>query len=91
MADRRRLEAIIDALEEFEFEWNEKHPEGVYSQKLLDEYNTAKLDYVEDYMREYDRDVAEAQAQFIEDYENDPEVQYGWYQQDLIDLRRRER
>ena len=28
--------------------------------------------------------------QFIEDYENRPETQAGWAQQDLIDLRRRE-
>ena len=91
MANSKRLEAIIDALEEFEFEWNEKHPQGVYSQKSLNEYKAAKLEYVEDYMREWDIEAAEAEAQFIEDYENDPEVQYGWYQQDLIDMRRRER
>ena len=35
--------------------------------------------------------VAEEQGkQFLEDYENDIEVQYGWHQQDMIDLRRRE-
>lgn len=37
------------------------------------------------------REAAEAREQFIEDYENSPETQYGWAQQDLIDLRRRER
>lgn len=37
-----------------------------------------------------ERIAAEEEEQFFEDYENDPEVQYGWYQQDLIDLRRRE-
>ena len=34
------------------------------------------------------REIAEAREQFIEDYENDPMVQYGWAQQDLIDSRR---
>lgn len=37
-----------------------------------------------------ERIIAEEYQQIIEDYENDPEVQYGWYQQDLIDMRRRE-
>jgi len=37
------------------------------------------------------KEAAEAEAQFIEDYENSPETQYGWAQQDLIDLRRCER
>ena len=36
------------------------------------------------------REAAEAEAEFIEEYENRPDVQYGWHQQDLIDLRRRE-
>jgi hypothetical protein len=36
------------------------------------------------------RELAEEREQFIEDYENSPETQYGWAQQDLIDLRRRE-
>ena len=34
---------------------------------------------------------AEAQQQMIDDYENDPAVQYGWHQQDMIDMHRRER
>lgn len=37
------------------------------------------------------RDIEEARLQFIEDYENDPMVQAGWAQQDLIDMRRYER
>jgi len=37
-----------------------------------------------------ERQLAEAEQEFIEDYENSPEVQYGWHQQDLIDMRRRE-
>ena len=37
------------------------------------------------------REIAETYEQFLEDYNNDPEVQYGWYQQDLIDMRRREK
>lgn len=36
------------------------------------------------------KEIAEAERQFIEDYENDPVVQYGWHMQDMIDLRRRE-
>ena len=36
------------------------------------------------------RETAEAHDRFIEKYENDPLVQYGWHQQDMIDLRRRE-
>lgn len=38
-----------------------------------------------------ERVIAESAKQFIEDQENSPETQYGWAQQDLIDLRRRER
>lgn len=37
------------------------------------------------------RDMAMAQEQFVEDYENDPLVQDGWHQQDIIDMYRRER
>ena len=37
-----------------------------------------------------ERIAAEEHEQFLEDYLNDPEVQYGWYQQDIIDMRRRE-
>lgn len=36
-------------------------------------------------------DIARANAAFIEDYENDPFVQDGWAQQDLIDSYRFER
>lgn len=37
-----------------------------------------------------EKEIAQAEADFIEEYENRPDVQYGWAQQDLIDLRRRE-
>ena len=37
-----------------------------------------------------EREAAEAAADFIEEYESRPDVQYGWRQQDLIDLCRRE-
>lgn len=37
------------------------------------------------------RDLAEMDRQFIEDYEDDPIVQYGWHQEDIIDMYRRER
>lgn len=38
-----------------------------------------------------ERIAAEEEEQFLEDYYNDPEVQAGWHQQDIIDMRRRER
>lgn len=37
------------------------------------------------------REAAEEEAEFIEDYENRPDVQLGYAQQDLIDLYRFER
>ena len=37
-----------------------------------------------------ERIAAEEEEQFFEDYYNDPEVQAGWRNQDLIDMRRRE-
>ena len=37
------------------------------------------------------RIAAEEYEQFLEAYENNPEVQYGWHQQDIIDMYRRER
>ncbi|MEG2621383.1 MAG: hypothetical protein RSC06_00660 [Clostridia bacterium] len=37
------------------------------------------------------RDLQEAKADFIDQYENDPIVQDGWAQQDLIDMYRYER
>ena len=40
---------------------------------------------------EYDRYVAECAEARMEAYENDPTVQYGWHQQDMIDMRRYER
>lgn len=42
-------------------------------------------------LNDYPREVAEAQADFIERYENDPMVQAGWAQQDAIDAMRYER
>lgn len=36
------------------------------------------------------REVAEYEANLVDELENRPETQYGWYQQDLIDMRRRE-
>jgi hypothetical protein len=36
------------------------------------------------------RIAAEEEEQWLEDYYNDPEVQAGWRNQDLIDMRRRE-
>lgn len=37
------------------------------------------------------REIAEAEQKFIEEYESNPEVCAGWYQQDIIDMRRREK
>ena len=42
-------------------------------------------------MDKMDRILADMEQERIEAYENDPMVQYGWYQQDMIDMRRRER
>ena len=38
-----------------------------------------------------ERYAAEEMEMFIEDYENDPMVNEGWHQQDIIDMYRRER
>lgn len=91
MTDEKRLEVTLDAIEEFELEWYEKHPEGSYTETHYNEYRAAKREFVEEYLEDYERELSYAHEQFIEDYYNDPEVQYGWYQQDLIDMRRRER
>lgn len=40
---------------------------------------------------EWERYLAEKREQFLERYYNDPLVQEGWRQQDLIDMYRRER
>ena len=40
---------------------------------------------------EWDRYQAEERERRYDEYMNDPEVQYGWYQQDIIDMRTRER
>lgn len=37
-----------------------------------------------------ERIAAEEEEQFLEDYYNDPEVQAGWRNEDLIWMRRRE-
>lgn len=42
-------------------------------------------------MNEWNRACSDRAEAFREAYESDPEVQYGWYQQDMIDMRRRER
>lgn len=45
----------------------------------------------EEAIDEWERTVAKRHTMRIEEYNNDCCVQYGWYQQDMIDLRRRER
>lgn len=40
---------------------------------------------------EISRAMAEAEDAFFESYENDPVVQAGWHQQDIIDMYRAER
>lgn len=42
-------------------------------------------------LNEWNRACSERAEAFREAYESDPEVQYGWYQQDVIDMYRRER
>ena len=38
-----------------------------------------------------ERELAEEQAQLVEELENRPDTQFGWAQQDLIDMRMYER
>lgn len=38
-----------------------------------------------------ERQAQEESERFIDEYESRPDVAYGWYQQDMIDLRRMER
>lgn len=45
----------------------------------------------EEALDEWYRAVDERHQRFIEDYENSPETQYGWHQQDMIDIRWMER
>lgn len=70
----------------------------VYYYGLLDTEET--FDSVEEFIEQDESDMidsfdttnrAQERGFSIEDYENDPEVQYGWYQQDMIDLRHIER
>lgn len=91
MTESKKLEVVLDAIEEFEDEWYEKHPEGKYTEEHYEEFREAKKQYIEDYLREYERDLAEYEAERLEDYYNDGEHQYGWYQQDMIDRYRMER
>lgn len=37
------------------------------------------------------QDLEEDRQEMIDDYENNSFVDYGWYQQDIIDMYRRER
>lgn len=58
--------------------------------ELVDFYREEGLDDSEINHR-IPRDLEEAEAAFYEAYENDPMIQEGWRQQDLIDMYRRER
>ena len=42
-------------------------------------------------MQELTRYMNESRNRFVEDYYNDPIVQDGWHQQDIIDMYRMER
>ena len=42
-------------------------------------------------MQELTRYMNESRNRFVEDYYNDPLVQEGWHQQDIIDMYRMER
>ena len=44
-----------------------------------------------DALEEWDRYQVEKAERFREEYDNDPVIQAGWAQQDLIDMYRRER
>lgn len=58
--------------------------------ELVDFYREEGLDDRE-INKQIPRDLAEQEVEFIEAYENDPRVQYGWAQQDLIESYRFER
>ena len=45
----------------------------------------------EEAIREWHRAEADRAEAWMEAYDDDPEVQYGWHQQDVIDMYRRER
>ena len=77
---------------------NEEHDikfvfEGTWSDlqdhiKLMKKAGCYNIDAVAEPDEEYDEDDG---IEFYDEYEDDPEVQYGWYQQDMIDLRYIER
>lgn len=50
-------------------------------------YNMDKESFVEMWLEDYYKD----QVSVMEDYEDDPLVQYGWYNEDLCSMRYRER
>jgi hypothetical protein len=39
---------------------------------------------------ECEKEISLSRAEFIEEYENRPDVLQGWRQQDMIDMRKRE-
>lgn len=60
---------------------------------LYDFIETCKEQGLDEYeaLEELDRVRAEEQERAIEAYENDPMTWEGWHQQDMIDMRYRER
>lgn len=57
----------------------------------LENMTMEELEELKEQIKEEMRFRAQEQADFIERYENDPMVNEGWAQQDLIDMYRRER
>ena len=67
--DMMDVEKILDVIADFEFVWYSEH-DSLYTDEHHSEYRQAKIEYLENYMRA----EAEAQAERIEAYENDPVV-----------------
>lgn len=88
---RDLTDIIVEVSVDFEHEMQRRYGGSVEAEKHVFEWADEYRSLIDKTIRDYQRAEAEAQEQFLEDYYNDPEVQYGWYQQDLIDMRRRER
>jgi hypothetical protein len=55
---------------------------------IVDDY---AQEVIQETVDDVNKAIAERKRNFYEDYNNDPIVQDGWHQQDIIDMYRRER
>lgn len=94
MKNFNELEVILDADEEFDTEWYKEHDYN-YTDNHFTEYKERKKQFIKDYLHEAEIEYFRAMEYQMEyqadDYFSRGDVQYGWYQQDMIDLRRIER